>query len=163
MTSNDIIIIPRWIIPVQPQGKILENQTLVIKDGRIDAICPATEATTLAPEAEIIERPGHVLLPGFINAHGHAAMSLMRGYADDLPLQEWLSEHIWPAEGEWVSPEFVRDGTRLAIAEMLKSGTTCFNDMYFFPDEIAEVASETGIRASVGMIVLDIPTVWAND
>jgi 5-methylthioadenosine/S-adenosylhomocysteine deaminase len=163
MTSHDIIIIPRWIIPVQPQGKVLENQALVIRSGRIDAICPAAEAKAMAPEAEIIERPGHVLLPGFINAHGHSAMSLMRGYADDIPLQEWLSEHIWPAEGEWVSAEFVRDGTLLAIAEMLKSGTTCFNDMYFFPDEIATIASETGIRANVGMIVLDVPTAWAKD
>jgi len=111
----------------------------------------------------VIERPDHALLPGFINAHTHAAMTLLRGLADDLPLQTWLEEHIWPAEGAWVSPDFVRDGTRLAIAEMLLGGTTCFNDMYFFPDVIAETAAETGIRCSAGLIVIDVPTPWAKD
>ncbi|MBT5891193.1 MAG: TRZ/ATZ family hydrolase [Chromatiales bacterium] len=163
MPSPDIIVLPRWIIPMQPIGKVLENQAVVVRKGRIDSICSLQEARAIAPDAEIIERTEHVLLPGFINAHTHSAMSLLRGYADDLPLQEWLAEHIWPAEAEWVNPAFVRDGTQLAIAEMLKSGTTCFNDMYFFPDEIARIASETGIRASIGLIVLDIPSIWAKD
>jgi 5-methylthioadenosine/S-adenosylhomocysteine deaminase len=162
MHNPDIIVAPSWIIPMQPLGKVLENQVLVVRKGRIHSICSRQAAKAIAPDAEIIERPGHVLLPGFINTHTHSAMSLLRGYADDMPLQEWLTEHIWPAEGQWVSPAFVRDGTELAIAEMIKGGTTCFNDMYFFPDEVAKVAAESGIRASIGLIVLDIPTIWAS-
>ncbi|HEB87146.1 MAG TPA: TRZ/ATZ family hydrolase, partial [Gammaproteobacteria bacterium] len=105
----------------------------------------------------------HVLMPGFINAHGHAAMSLMRGLADDLPLMDWLDNHIWPAENKWISPEFVHHGSLLACAEMIKSGTTCFNDMYFFPDETARAAEHAGMRAVVGLIVLDFATAWARD
>ena len=101
-------------------------------------------------------------MPGLVNAHTHLAMNLLRGYADDLPLMSWLNDHIWPAEAKYASYQFVADGTRLAIAELLQSGVTCFNDMYFFPEAVAAVAAETGIRASVGMIVIDFPTTWAQ-
>ena len=90
------------------------------------------------------------------------SMNLLKGYADDLPLMEWLQEHIWPAENSWVNEDFVADGSRLAIAESLLGGTTCVNDMYFFPDITARIANTTGIRASVGLIVLDFPTVWGS-
>jgi len=104
-----------------------------------------------------------VLLPGLVNMHTHSPMTLMRGMADDLALDSWLREHIWPAENRYVSPDFVRDGTRLAIAEMLRGGTTCFNEMYFFPDDIARVTSEAGMRACIGMPVLGLRTPWALD
>jgi len=163
MSTTDCVIFPRWVIPVEPQGVALEDHAVVIKNGRIEAITSSDDARQRFPEHLFIDRPEHALLPGFINAHTHAAMSLLRGIADDLPLETWLQEHIWPAEANWVNPEFVRDGTRLAIAEMIRSGTTCFNDMYFFPDEIAATAADAGIRCSVGMIVIDVPTAWAND
>jgi 5-methylthioadenosine/S-adenosylhomocysteine deaminase len=103
------------------------------------------------------------LIPGLVNAHTHAAMSLFRGFADDIPLHQWLEEYIWPAEGRWVAPDFVADGTRLAIAEMLRGGITCFSDMYYFPDIVADVAIQYGVRAAVGMIVIEFPTPWAQD
>ncbi len=106
--------------------------------------------------------PAHALIPGLVNAHTHAAMTLFRGLADDLPLMRWLNDHIWPAEQKWVSDTFVRDGTRLAVAEMIRGGTTCFNDMYFYPDEAAREASAAGMRVVVGLIVLDFPSVWAS-
>jgi len=163
MSTPDYIVAPRWVIPVRPAGQVLENHAVVVTEGRIETILPVADAVAAHPEHELIERPEHALLPGLINAHTHASMTLLRGIADDLPLQVWLEEHIWPAEGAWVSPDFVRDGTRLAIAEMIRGGTTCFNDMYFFPDVIAETAAETGIRCSVGLIAIDIPTPWASD
>ena len=139
-----------------------EGLALAVDQGRVKALLPRTEAEArFAPDA-LHERPDHVLMPGLVNAHCHAGMSLFRGYADDLPLNRWLTERIWPAEAKWVNPEMVRDGTRLAIAEMLKSGTTCFSDMYYFPDVVAETALEAGMRAAVGMIAIEFPTVWAS-
>jgi 5-methylthioadenosine/S-adenosylhomocysteine deaminase len=152
---------PRWIVPVEPAGTVLEDHAVCVSDGQIRALVPAGEATASWPDCARIERPSHVLIPGLINTHTHAAMTLLRGYADDLPLEVWLSEHIWPAEQRWVSAEFVRDGTDLAVTEMLRGGTTCFQDMYFFPDEVAAIAAERGIRAVASMIVLEAPTVWA--
>jgi len=159
----DTLITARWIIPIEPANTVLDNHAIAINDGRIVAILPAAEAETQFQPELHIQRDHHVLMPGFINTHGHAAMSLMRGLADDLPLMDWLNHHIWPAESQWVNPEFVHDGSLLACAEMIKSGTTCFNDMYFFPDETARAAEHAGIRAVVGLIVLDFPTAWAQD
>jgi 5-methylthioadenosine/S-adenosylhomocysteine deaminase len=136
---------------------------MAIHEGRILDLLPRSEAERqYAPDA-VHERPGHVLLPGLINAHTHAAMTLFRGVADDLPLDRWLKERIWPAEMRLVSPEFIADGTALAIAEMLRGGITCFADMYFFPDTVAEVAAAAGMRAAVGMIVLEFPNPWAEN
>lgn len=154
------LIHARWVLPIEP-AQVLEHQALAIDGGKIVAILPSSEAREQLAADTVIERPNHVLMPGLINAHTHAAMSLMRGMADDLPLQTWLEQHIWPVEGQFASAEFVRDGTRLAITEMLLGGTTCFNDMYFFPDAVAEVAQAMGMRAGLGMIVLDFPTAWA--
>ncbi|MCH9674611.1 MAG: TRZ/ATZ family hydrolase, partial [Gammaproteobacteria bacterium] len=109
-----------------------------------------------------ITRSDHALIPGLVNAHTHAAMSLLRGFADDLPLMDWLQNYIWPAEGKWVNESFVADGTRLAALEMLRGGTTCFSDMYFFPDRAARAAIEVGIRSVVGLIAIEAPTVWAS-
>ncbi len=159
----DTLITARWIIPIEPENTILDNHAIAINDGRIIAILPSAEAEERFEAKLKIQRENHVLMPGFINAHGHAAMSLMRGLADDLPLMDWLTNHIWPAESQWVNPEFVHDGSLLACAEMIRSGTTCFNDMYFFPDETARAAEHAGIRAVVGLIVLNFPTAWAEN
>ena len=157
----DILIHARWVIPVEPDA-CLDGHSLALRDGRIVAIVPRAEAESRFAAREIVELPTHALLPGLINAHTHAAMSLFRGLADDLPLMDWLQNHIWPAEGKHVSPDFVRDGVRLSVAEMLRSGTTCFSDMYFYPEDTAQVVHEAGIRACVGMIMIDFPTGYAG-
>ena len=159
----DSLIIAKWIIPVEPDDRVYENHALAINAGKILEILPADAAREKYRPFETHELEDHALIPGLINAHTHAAMTLFRGLADDLPLMDWLNNHIWPAEQRWVNPEFVRDGTRLAAAEMIRSGTTCFSDMYFFPDHTAEVATEAGIRAVVGLIMIDFPTAWARD
>lgn len=110
-----------------------------------------------------INLDNHVLIPGLINTHTHSPMSLMRGLADDLPLMDWLNNHIWPTEQKHVSAEFVFDGSLLACAEMIRSGTTCFNDMYFFPEETARAVEQSGMRAKLGLILIDFPSAWAKD
>lgn len=159
----DLVIQARWIIPVDPAGQILEHSSLVVHDGRIIDLLPAAEVTAKyrPRQLEILDR--HALIPGLVNCHTHAAMSLLRGIADDLQLMDWLQNHIWPAEQKWVGEAFVRDGVDLAIAEMLRCGTTCFNDMYFFPEIAAQQAVQHGIRANIGLIVFDFPTVWAEN
>jgi 5-methylthioadenosine/S-adenosylhomocysteine deaminase len=161
--SQYTLILSRYLIPVRPRGLVLENHGLVIEQDRVVAMLPGTEACAAYPDADVVEMPQHVLLPGLINAHTHSPMTLMRGFADDLDLQRWLNEHIWPAESRFVDREYVRDGARLAVAEMIQGGTTCFNEQYFFPDEIARVAGETGMRAVVGLPLLDQATFWARN
>ena len=158
----DLIIAPRWIIPVEPANTVLTEHVIAIARGKILAIETREQAGKLWPDVTWEERPDHALIPGLINAHTHAPMSLLRGYADDLPLEIWLAEHIWPAEGQWVSSEFVRDGADLAVLEMIRGGTTCFHDMYMFPNEVAAVAAERGIRAVASIIVIEAPTAWAT-
>lgn len=160
---NSFVVKPRWIIPVAPAKTVLENHALLVNDGRISKICPVDKIPVSTADWPTVELPTHALLPGLVNAHTHAAMSLLRGIADDLPLMEWLEGHIWPAEGAHMSEQFVRDGVKLAVAEMLRGGTTCFNDMYFFPDITAETAADLGMRVQVGLIVLDFPTIWAQN
>jgi 5-methylthioadenosine/S-adenosylhomocysteine deaminase len=163
MQTIDSLIHARWIVPVEPEDTVYPHHSLAVHEGRILDILPTDLAR--ARFSAVIEHQldRHLLIPGLVNTHTHAAMSLLRGLADDLPLNEWLNRHIWPAESRWVNEEFVHDGTQLAIAEMLRSGTTCFNDMYFYPDVSARVAAHCGMRACVGLIVLDFPTVWAQD
>jgi len=158
----DLLIHADWVIPVDQPGA-LERHSIAIEDGRITAVAGRAEAEHGIEAREVVDLPGHALIPGLINAHTHSAMTLFRGLADDLPLMSWLNDHIWPAEGRWVHEEFVADGSRLAIAEMLRSGTTCFNDMYFFPDVTARVAGQIGMRATVGLILIDFPSAWAGD
>lgn len=157
------LIHPRYIVPVRPSDTVLQKHSVAVSGGRIMAVLPRRQAESTWPGASAVELPDHVLLPGFINAHTHAPMTLLRGYADDLELHVWLQEHIWPAEQRFVGPEFVRDGTRLAIAEMIRSGTTCFNDMYFFGDATIEACLESGMRASVGITIIEIESAWARD
>ena len=150
-------------MPVEPAGAVLEHHAVAVRDGAIERVLPASEALSAFGDYERVELPEHVLIPGLVNAHTHAAMSLMRGLADDLPLMRWLQEHIWPAETKHVSPRFVRDGTALACAEMLRGGITCFNDMYFYPEASLEAAREAGMRVALGLIVVDFPTAYASD
>lgn len=163
LQNVDTIINARWIIPVEPVETIYENYSLVIHQGKILDILPTSRCLKKYQSHTEHHLKEHALLPGFINTHTHAAMTLMRGIADDLPLMEWLSEHIWPVEGKFVNFDFVKDGSNLAIAEMLRGGTTTFNDMYFFPDATAKASEEAGIRACIGLIMIDFPTVWAAD
>jgi len=159
----DLILQARWIIPVEPESVILENYSLVIDDGKIIELLEHSQALDRYQPRVLEKFDQHVLIPGMINCHTHAAMSLLSGIADDLPLMDWLQNHIWPAEQKWVSEAFVRDGVDLAIAEMLRGGTTCFNDMYFFPEIAAQQAAMHGIRANIGLIVFDFPTIWAEN
>lgn len=161
--NRPFALLPEWTVCVDSSNRVLENHAVIIDDTVISAIVPWPDAHDRYPGIDIIEMPGQALIPGLINAHTHLAMNLLRGFADDLPLMTWLSEHIWPAEGRHVDPQFVEDGTRLAIAESLRGGVTCFNDMYFFPDAVASVADEVGIRASIGLIALDFPSAWADN
>ena len=153
-----------WIIPVRPKGQILEKHTLVIEDQKIKSILPTEDwkRRKKSRNIEELDLNSCALIPGFVNTHTHSPMSLLRGVAEDLPFDEWLKNHIWPLEDAFVNKEFVRDGTELSIAEMLLSGTTCFNDMYFFGDETARISIETGIRACIGMIVIKFPSKWAS-
>jgi 5-methylthioadenosine/S-adenosylhomocysteine deaminase len=163
MRQVDTLIVAGWVIPVEPEGLVLKQHAVAIQNGQIVGILPSDEATQQFSAQYTHHLPHHVLIPGLINAHTHAAMTLLRGFADDLPLMEWLQNHIWPAEQKWVNPEFVADGTRLAIAEMIQSGVTCFNDMYFFPDVTANVAADMGMRSCIGLIIIDFPSAWAKD
>ena len=151
-----------WVIPVD-RPDVLEHHAIAIDDGRIAAVLPSAEAHKQIDAREQLELPEHVLIPGLINAHTHSPMALFRGLADDLPLMTWLHDHIWPAEARWAHEEFVGDGSRLAIAEMFRGGTTCFNDMYFFPDVTGRVAARASMRAMVGLIAIDFPSAWAAD
>lgn len=159
----DTLISARWIAPVVPAGQILEDCALAVDKGRIVAVVPQSEARKRFAPREHVELPRHLLIPGLINAHGHAGMTLLRGFADDQPLQRWLEDHIWPAESRWVDANFVHDGSQLAMAEMIRSGTTCFADMYFFPDQVAKAAQQAGMRAQITSPVLDFPTAWAQN
>jgi len=159
----DTLIHARWIIPVEPESVTYEHHTLVIDSGKIIDLLPTDLAKQKYQGTTTENLENHALLPGLINCHTHAAMTLMRGIADDLPLMDWLQNHIWPLEQKWMSEAFVKDGTDLAIAEMILGGTTCFNDMYYFPEITAGQAIHHGIRAKVGLIVIDFPTVWAQN
>ncbi|MEC5396232.1 TRZ/ATZ family hydrolase [Uliginosibacterium sp. H1] len=162
-TAVDSLIEARWIVPIEPAEVVLEHHAVAIREGLIVDLLPIEQARQryLATEHVVLEE--HVLMPGLVNAHTHAAMTLLRGFADDLPLMTWLNEAIWPAEREHASPEFVRDGTRLAAAEMLRGGITCVQDMYFYPDAAAEAFSEAGMRAVLSLPVMEFPSRYAAD
>lgn len=158
----DLLIEAGWVVPVEPQGVVLEDHAVAIRDGAIVALLPRDEARARFEAAETVTRPDAALMPGFVNAHTHNPMTLLRGVADDLPLKTWLQDHIWPIEAAVIGPEFVADGVTLAIAEMLRGGTTCVNENYFFPDVQAAVYKRHGFRARVGLPVIDFPTAWAK-
>lgn len=162
MQQCDTLIEARWCLPVDARNSMLEHHAVAIQDGRILDILPIADAHRRYDAGATVRRDCHVLMPGLINAHTHAAMTLFRGYADDMPLEAWLREGVWPAERRWVDAEMVRDGTRHAIVEMLKSGVTCFSDQYFFPEVVAEVAVDMHVRAVIATPVIDFETAWAR-
>jgi 5-methylthioadenosine/S-adenosylhomocysteine deaminase len=162
MEQVDTLINARWVLPVEPEDAVLPWHSVAVQDGRIVAVLPTEQAERRFQAAQTSELAEHALIPGLINSHTHAAMTLMRGLADDLPLMRWLTEHIWPAEQAHVGVDFVHAGSELAVAEMLRGGITCFSDMYFFPETTARVAREAGMRAVVGMIVIDFPSPYAQ-
>ena len=156
------LLIPEWIAPVAPDPTVLTGHAVALEGDAIVAVEPVSQALLRFPEAERLELPGHLLIPGLVNLHCHAAMTLLRGVGDDLPLARWLRERIWPLETKLVSPEFVRDGNLLACGEMLLAGITCVNDMYFYPEAMAEAATTFGMRAAVGIIVIEFPSAYAS-
>ena len=162
METVDALIYARWIVPVEPAGSVLERHALAVRHGRIVALLPSDQARTRFEAGEEIDLPRHALIPGLVNSHTHAAMTLLRGLADDLPLMQWLQERIWPVEQRWAKADFVRDGVELAIAEMLSGGVTCFNDMYFFPEAAAQAVRQSGMRANLGLVVFDFPSAWGT-
>lgn len=162
MQNTDHIIHARWIIAGEEEKTVLDNHALVINKGKIIDILPSATATERYPSATADHLSQHALIPGLINSHTHIAMNYLRGIADDLALMNWLNNHIWPAEKKWVSAEFVYDASLFAMAEMIQSGTTCFNDMYFFLEETAKAADTSGMRAHIGMTVMEFPTSWAQ-
>ena len=160
--SIDTLIEAGWVVPVEPHGVVLEGHAVAVDGGTVVAVLPLAEARARFAAREVVSRPGSVLIPGLVNAHTHNPMTLMRGVADDLALHEWLQQHIWPVEAAVIGPEFVADGVELAIAEMLRGGTTCCNENYFFPDVQAATYKRHGFRARVGLPVIDFPTAWAK-
>lgn len=163
MKNIDTLLHARWVIPVNHQKQTLEHHSIAIHDDNIVDIIATDKVHQHYSACTESDYPNHALMPGLINSHTHASMSLFRGLSDDIALMDWLENHIWPTEAKWVNEDFVHTGTELAIAEMIRSGTTCFSDMYYFPDVTARIASKAGIRATVGLIVIDFPTVWANN
>ena len=159
----DSLIHAKWIVPVEPRGQVLTDHSMAIGRGNILALGPSGDIRGRFTAAREFTLMDHAVIPGLINMHTHAAMSLMRGLADDLPLIAWLNEHIWPTEAKHVSREFVFDGTLLACAEMLRGGVTCMNDMYFFPEAAARATLRAGMRASLGVIVIEFPSAYASD
>jgi len=158
----DLLIEAGFVVPVEPHGVVLENHAVAVRGGAIVALLPVAEARARFEAAETVARPDGVLIPGLVNAHVHNPMTLLRGVADDLPLMQWLQGHIWPLEAQLIGPEFVADGVTLAIAEMLRGGTTCCNENYFFPDVQAATYQRHGFRARVGLPVIDFPSSWAR-
>ncbi len=162
MQTIDTLIHAHWVLPIEPSETVLEHHSIAIDDGLIVKILPTKQAQQQYRADHTFKLQQQVVMPGLINAHTHAAMSLMRGLADDLPLMTWLQEHIWPTEQQWVNEQFVRAGSELAIAEMVRGGTTCFNDMYFFPEVTAQVAANTGMRTVIGLLMMDFPSAWGS-
>lgn len=162
MKPCDILLCTQYAAPVEPAETLISDAAIAIQSGRIVDIGERSALAMQWRPSQLVERPSHIAIPGLINAHTHAAMSLMRGVAEDLPLQQWLEQGVWPIEAAHVSPEMVRDGTRLAMLEMIRGGITCFNDMYFFPDVAAEAASSARMRVSLGLPVIEFPTPWAS-
>jgi 5-methylthioadenosine/S-adenosylhomocysteine deaminase len=162
METIDTLITARWVVPIEPAGRVLDDHAVAVHRGQIVAILPAAQARARFAAIESIERPAHVLLPGFINAHTRAAMTLLRGAAESSSFDYWLNRQVRPLEQRWMDAEYVRDGTELAIADMLTSGTTCFADMHLFPEVVAQAASAANIRACIGLPVADAPSPWAG-
>ena len=162
MQEIDTLICAAHVVPVAPRG-VLADHAVAVDGGRIVAVLPTAQALERYEARDVVDLDHHALIPGLVNLHCHAAMTLMRGIADDVPLMTWLQQHIWPVEAKHVSDEFVHDGSLLAMAEMLRAGVTCVNDMYFFPEATARAALRAGMRASLGAVAIEFPSAYAPD
>lgn len=163
----DLVIRAPWLLPFSGgldarSAAGIADGAVAIRGGRIAEVGSGTEITSRYTGTRTIELDNHVLMPGLVNAHGHAAMTLLRGTSEDAPLQAWLTEHIWPLEGMWVDEQFCRDGIRIAMAEMIRAGVTCFADMYFFPEIGAEEARNAGLRAQIAFPVIEFANAWSR-
>ncbi len=158
----DLILDPTWVLPIVPARTVLSGHSVALDHGKIFAIGPTATIHEQFHAAAIERLDGQVLMPGLVNAHGHAAMVLLRGLAEDLPLEAWLRDRVWKLEAQWLSREFVADGIALAMLEMLQSGTTCFSDMYFFPDVSAQAARSAGMRAQITFPLIDFANAWSS-
>jgi 5-methylthioadenosine/S-adenosylhomocysteine deaminase len=163
MEPVDTLVCARWVLPVEPEGTVLPDHAVAIRAGRIVDVLPSATARSRYAPAEVIERPHHALLPGLVNAHTHAAMSLLRGRAENMPQAQWSADRIAPIERRWVDPEYVRDGTELAVAEMARAGVTCFGDTQLWPEVVARTAADAHVRVSIGLVVEQSPSGWASD
>jgi 5-methylthioadenosine/S-adenosylhomocysteine deaminase len=163
MHVADFVLSAPWIVPMTVPDLVLREHAVVVRGGRIVELVPRAQSLAKYPHLPRIERPDHIILPGLVNAHTHAGMSFFRGFAEGLPLMKWLGERIWPLERRFVTAQFVYDAALLSIAEMLKSGVTCFADMYFFPAETARAAIEQGLRAQIGMPIAEFESPWARN
>lgn len=163
MLKVDQLICARWIVPIAPQNIVLEHHAVAIRGGKIVDCLPIDSATQQYEATETIKLDQHALMPGLVNTHTHDPMTLFRGLADDLPLMDWLNNYIWPAEKNIICSESVTDGCNLAFAEMIRGGTTCFNEHYFFPLETAEAAINNGLRGCIGNVIMNVPNDWATD
>ena len=161
--NASVIISASWIFTAGPEDQLLSDYAVVIENDKVIDLLPQNKVFDEYEANNNYQLTDHILIPGLINTHTHAAMSLFKGFADDLSLQDWLNNHIWPAEKEFVNSSFVKDGSILALSEMIKSGVTTFNDMYFFPEATAEAVKELGVRSNIGLVVLDFPTNYATD
>lgn len=162
MENIDQLLCARWVLPIAPQNIALENHAIALRNDRIIDVLPINEAKKRYQSQQVIDLPDHAVMPGLVNAHTHTPMNLFRGLADDLMLMDWLNNHIWPAENDVINADSVTAGCRIAIAEMIRGGTTCFNEMYFFPNETAETCINEGMRACVGLTIMNVPTGWAQ-
>ncbi len=160
-TPCDLIVDAGWVLPVAPANTVLESAAIAVTDGRIVKLGDSEHLHAEFAAVEAVSLPRHALAPGLVNAHGHAAMTLLRGMAEDAPLETWLSKQIWPTEASWVDADFVRSGTQLAMIEMIRAGTTCFSDMYFFPEVTAQAASRAGMRLQVAFPIIEFPNAWS--
>jgi 5-methylthioadenosine/S-adenosylhomocysteine deaminase len=158
----DLLIEAGFVVPVEPHGVVLEDHAVAVQGSMIVAVLPIAQARTRFAPAQVVSRPDAALIPGLVNAHTHNPMTLLRGIADDLPLKVWLQQHIWPIEAAVMAPDYIEDGVTLAIAEMLRGGTTSCNENYFFPDVQAATYKRYGFRARIGLPVIDFPSAWAN-
>lgn len=164
MQQTDMLIDAGWVLPIAPnESTAYVSHSIFVSDGKIADLLPTGEAHKKYHSVQVINRKHCVVMPGLINAHTHSGMTSMRGRADDQPLLEWLRETVWPIEQAFgADREFCEDGSLLAVAEMIRGGVTCFSDMYFFPDTAARVVSDKGMRAIIGLPILEFPTAYAS-
>ncbi|MFM8440952.1 MAG: amidohydrolase family protein, partial [Acidobacteriota bacterium] len=155
--TADLLIIGGTVVTMDGDRRVIENGALAVTADRIVAIGTSQQLKSEFSAKRVIDAGGRVVIPGLVNTHTHIPMTLFRGLADDLDLQDWLTKHIFPAEAKYVNEEMVRVGTRLGLAELVRGGTTTFNDMYYFEDAIADETRKAGIRAVLGETLIDFP------